>query len=401
MGVQLTLTDVVSEFLSNIAYNNNNVLIEAAMDKALDRTASTDNAMEVVLDMGTNKITNVGTGTQPTDAVTKSYVDSVAAVDQSSAAEASAVAAAASEAAAAVSETNAGTSETNAAASEAKAAQWAEEVEDTPVETGPNQYSALHWAAKAAASAGALEGVPSQTGHTGGQVLTTDGTVDDWDYPVPVGIICMWSGSIGSIPTNWALCDGTGGTPDLRDRFVVGAGTTYSVDDNSGALVTDGGGAHTHTAASNGAHTHTAQSGGSHTHSGGTTGSGGSHSHTVTVNNHTLTESQMPSHTHDVNILDTVVASSPNVLNASTATDNTPNTFTSNSTGGGASHNHTGSSGSAGSHTHSTPTVASGGAHTHSTDSQGAHTHSTDDPGTHTHTYTPPYWALAFIMRTA
>jgi len=40
---------------------------------------------------------------------------------------------------------------------------------------------------------------------------------------VPKGSIIMWSGSIASIPSGWVLCDGTNGTPDLRDRFVVGA----------------------------------------------------------------------------------------------------------------------------------------------------------------------------------
>lgn len=44
----------------------------------------------------------------------------------------------------------------------------------------------------------------------------------------PKGGIIMWSGSISSIPKGWALCDGTNGTPDLRDRFIVGA----TQDDN-------------------------------------------------------------------------------------------------------------------------------------------------------------------------
>lgn len=39
---------------------------------------------------------------------------------------------------------------------------------------------------------------------------------------VPVGGIIMWSGAIDSIPTGWALCDGTGGTPNLSGRFIVG-----------------------------------------------------------------------------------------------------------------------------------------------------------------------------------
>ena len=47
----------------------------------------------------------------------------------------------------------------------------------------------------------------------------------------------MWSGSIGSIPSGWALCDG-GGTParpDLRDQFIVGAGSTYAIGATGGA----------------------------------------------------------------------------------------------------------------------------------------------------------------------
>ena len=50
------------------------------------------------------------------------------------------------------------------------------------------------------------------------------------------GIIAIWSGSIVSIPTGWVICDGNNGTPDLRNRFVVGAGDTYAVDANGGAL---------------------------------------------------------------------------------------------------------------------------------------------------------------------
>ncbi|MGJ0848633.1 hypothetical protein ACR77J_18340, partial [Tissierella praeacuta] len=46
---------------------------------------------------------------------------------------------------------------------------------------------------------------------------------------VPKGAILMWSGSIANIPEGWALCDGNNGTPDLRDRFIVGAGRAYSI----------------------------------------------------------------------------------------------------------------------------------------------------------------------------
>ena len=44
---------------------------------------------------------------------------------------------------------------------------------------------------------------------------------------VPKGVIVMWSGA--TVPTGWALCDGTNGTPDLRNRFIVGAGDEYNM----------------------------------------------------------------------------------------------------------------------------------------------------------------------------
>ena len=53
--------------------------------------------------------------------------------------------------------------------------------------------------------------------------------------PIPTGGILLWSGSIGSIPAGYVLCNGNNGTPDLRDRFVVGAGSTYAVDATGGS----------------------------------------------------------------------------------------------------------------------------------------------------------------------
>jgi hypothetical protein len=67
--------------------------------------------------------------------------------------------------------------------------------------------------------------------------------------PIPTGAIILWSGSIGSIPAGYVLCNGNNGTPDLRNRFIVGAGSTYAVDATGGSadsvLPT-----HTHTATS-------------------------------------------------------------------------------------------------------------------------------------------------------
>ena len=50
---------------------------------------------------------------------------------------------------------------------------------------------------------------------------------------VPIGAIIMWSGT--NVPDGWALCNGQGGTPDLRDRFIVGAGSSYGVGSTGGA----------------------------------------------------------------------------------------------------------------------------------------------------------------------
>jgi len=51
---------------------------------------------------------------------------------------------------------------------------------------------------------------------------------------IPSGVIVIWSGSAGAIPSGWNLCNGSNGTPDLRDRFVVGAGSTYAVGNTGG-----------------------------------------------------------------------------------------------------------------------------------------------------------------------
>jgi microcystin-dependent protein len=71
---------------------------------------------------------------------------------------------------------------------------------------------------------------------------------------IPAGMISLWYGSLGSIPTGWYLCDGSNGTPDLRDRFIVGAGSTYSVGATGGSTT------HTITTSEMPSHTHNATS---------------------------------------------------------------------------------------------------------------------------------------------
>jgi hypothetical protein len=55
---------------------------------------------------------------------------------------------------------------------------------------------------------------------------------------IPRGAIIMWSGSTGSVPNGWVLCDGSNGTPNLRDRFIVGAGSAYGVNSTGGSATT-------------------------------------------------------------------------------------------------------------------------------------------------------------------
>lgn len=50
------------------------------------------------------------------------------------------------------------------------------------------------------------------------------------------GMIMLWAGELEDIPEGWTLCDGTAGTPDLRNKFIVGAGDTYAPGDNGGGL---------------------------------------------------------------------------------------------------------------------------------------------------------------------
>ena len=75
----------------------------------------------------------------------------------------------------------------------------------------------------------------------GGTIATYDdiygilGTIPAVSSTLPTGMILLWSGSIGSIPAGYLLCDGTNSTPDLRNRFIIGAGSTYSVNQTGGS----------------------------------------------------------------------------------------------------------------------------------------------------------------------
>ena len=169
---------------------------------------------------------------------------------------------------------------------------------------------------------------------------------------IPSGAIVMWSGSTSNIPSGWALCNGANGTPDLRDRFIVGAGNSYPVGATGGAnsvtLTTSHMPAHGHTASTN--------STGAHTHSGSTNTTG--------------------SHTH--RIYNGYNSGSTASIDLTTNSSSTLN-WSSRCVEASGSHSHTITATSAGAHTH-TVTVNSSGS--------GA-----------AHENRPPYYALCFIMK--
>ena len=122
---------------------------------------------------------------------------------------------------------------------------------------------------------------PSETG--------TLALTSDLSSSFPSGGIIMWSGAENAIPSGWVLCNGSNSTPDLRNRFVVGAGTgsNYSVGDTGGSndatLVSHSHGAGNYGTNNTGGHSHSGNTGnsGNHSHGGGNyiTNTTGSHSH--------------------------------------------------------------------------------------------------------------------------
>lgn len=213
-----------------------------------------------------------------------------------------------------------------------------------------------------------------------------------YERMVPSGSILMWAGALAAVPGGWVLCDGNNGTPDLRDRFILGAAAGEAPGATGGShtktLTTTElpGHTHTFTAASAGAHTHTGTTGNqsvSHTHA-FTTASGGSHTHSISS----------VSHSHGYRI------TNPRA-NFGTGSyvgerDGTQSTTDSNT------HKHT--AGTGGSHTHTGTTGAQSVSHTHNftTGSAGSHTH-TGTTGTtgsgQAFDIRPKYYKLAFIMK--
>ena len=168
--------------------------------------------------------------------------------------------------------------------------------------------------------------------------LTAQSILDAVDIKIPRGIISMWAGGVDDIPSGWHLCDGTNGTPDLRDRFIVAAGNSYS----SGHI----GGSPTYTPTI--------------TVNGSGTG--------VQVGYHTLTIAEMPSHGHRIGNIH--IQGEPDNRDVPGYTFMTGGEIWTDAAGGNQGHNH--------------PIVDYG--HVHS-----AYASAIDSR--------PPYYALAFIMK--
>ena len=158
------------------------------------------------------------------------------------------------------------------------------------------------------------------------------------------GDIKMFAGSINQIQSGWQLCNGSGTTsngiqiPDLRNRMVVGSGSSYTTGATGGATSA-------------------------------TTNAAGNHSHSISVNNTTISIEQMPSHNH--------TQKTKNGYN-----DAYPNLNTGNGGGGGT-------------YNEDLPTKNTGGSLAHN------HGASSNTTGNHSHTVStmPPYYALAFIIK--
>lgn len=168
---------------------------------------------------------------------------------------------------------------------------------------------------------------------------------------IPVGVITMWSGAVDAIPTDWTLCNGENGTPDLRGRFIVGAGDDYNVGNTGGEST------HTLAEAEMPAHNHTASS-----------NSVANHAHTVSV-------AEDGEHLHTINIFKYDIAAGESEFGY------TPFMLETGITQPTAE---------AGAHNHAT-TVSQAGGH--------GHTITVNNTGSgQAHENRPPYYALCYIM---
>jgi hypothetical protein len=203
--------------------------------------------------------------------------------------------------------------------------------------------------------------------------------------PIP-GMIVMYSGP--TVPTGWLLCNGQATTgypnlisvvganvPDLRDKFVVGAGSSFNLKATGGGYATGGAGDHNHS----------------------TNGVSGSYT----------TNDSYSEHSHNTYHDHSAAAAGTHDHNGSTGSPfSNTNADSGNLRAAGSSgHGHNFNTSNAGSHGHYVNPVNPGSSvagighsHTGSFNTNGANTSS--QPGNHTHSLTPAYYALTYIIKT-
>lgn len=280
----------------------------------------------------------------------------------------------------------------------------------TPTESSESDNSAITLSGTATVSVTAIDDDYNRLQHNGSDKVvatstgaTVTGTLTATSFSgdgsaltgiegVPSGVIAMWSGTNANIPSGWVLCDGLNSTPDLTDRFILGRAAATNTNSTGGAnTVTLSEGnlpAHTH-----GAGSLATDSAGDHTHTlSGNTGSAGSHTHSGSTSN-------VGNHGHSVYVLfRNNNANSGNYhIYGNAARDNySGGNYYVGGTSGAGSHSHNMSLNSAGAHTHTlSGNAASAGAHTHTMSGN------TGSVGSGTAvTVTPVYYTLAFIMKT-
>jgi len=208
-----------------------------------------------------------------------------------------------------------------------------------------------------------------------------DGLDDQLKINMPPGGIIMWSGTVSNVPEGWLLCDGTKGTPDLRDRFIVGAGSTYnpsSIGGNNTVAITT---------AQMPQHNHGSTGSTTPGNTGNPTttlsaASAGAHEHLVGMNS-----SGAPA---DRRIYGDVLGGSTSILLMYPLSSSNHGVL---SIRNGAGYTGGPYAISNGAHTH----TVTNSAHVHTS---AAHTHSTGDTGSGAaHENRPPYYALCFIMK--
>ncbi len=188
----------------------------------------------------------------------------------------------------------------------------------------------------------------------GGSPILTVATFDPQSV-FTIGMIMMFYGDVNDIPSGWSLCDGNNGRPDLRDRFIVGVGTTYALGATGGTV----------------------------SHTGLVTASEGAHTHAGVTGETVLADDQIPAHNHRLYMWSSgSQGNAENIVSSPGIAGNQE---------GGFAYVENGSSGQQ-------LVEDSGGGttgHTHSISSDGAHTHTLSDLDNR-----PPYYGLYFIIKT-